>query len=123
MRRMVCGEIHKQENGCRQEIPAHDRWKFCPTCGRSTGHVQLDKLDGALTAPLNTAVTREIQIRNEGLTAVSVSLDLEAQVPQLRLADSVVGRDLSIVPTIPLKMAIHLPAFDSSRPWLGTLIV
>src|SRR2546421_8643443 len=97
---MLCYEIHKLENGCSQEIPEGAGWKYCPTCGRSTGHIQLQRLDGQLTVPENRPAIRAITLRNEGLTPVSVSLELEKPIPGVQTA-SRQPRYLAVNPRMP----------------------
>src|SRR5579871_1537758 len=86
---MLCSELHQQEDRpegrCTQELRESDVWKFCPTCGRITGHLLVEKADGRLNTPLQTPVTRTLTLHNAGWTPVNVVLDLETSLPGVQL--------------------------------------
>src|SRR5579863_3531580 len=84
---MRCCELHRQTEGCKQEIGETGGWRFCPTCGRSTGHIALlDALAGQFSVPVGAEVTRSLTLRNEGLAPVRITVDLEPGVEGVRLA-------------------------------------
>ena len=76
----------KRVSVCSQDIPPGSAWKFCPRCGRSTGHLRdLQKADLTFTIPYNKAETREFTLRaaREAETEVNAYLRLESSQAQL----------------------------------------
>ena len=122
MKAETCGQLHKQEEGCLQEVPAAGGWKFCPLCGRPTGHIHVQKMDGQLNVPMQQAQSRFVMIRNEGLTPVSVTLELEKPLSGVQLAEKQM-RSLIVIPRMPQRVELTLPALASTAHTLGTLLI
>jgi hypothetical protein len=120
---MRCCELHRQTEGCKQEIAEAGGWRFCPTCGRSTGHIALpDALAGQFSVPLGAEVTRSLTLRNEGLAPVRVNVDLEPGVEGVRLAPGQ-RRELEVPARLPRSVEIAVPALAQDARSLGTLVL
>jgi hypothetical protein len=119
---MQCYQIHQDESGCGQEIPAGG-WSYCPACGRSTGHLnRFEAADGRFHVPKNRAAVCHLTLHNRGYSAVRVALDLDEPRYGLCLAAKQ-ARDLQLNPNMPARVDLEIPAMDAESVFLGALIV
>ncbi len=74
---MRCMDIHNESDGCLQDIPGNARdWRYCPQCGRPTGHVLAPDCRFELTQGLEEP--RTITLRADGCTAITASVSLDS---------------------------------------------
>ena len=119
---MRCHELHKQPEGCTQEIPADGvAWRYCPRCGRATGHITYQPPDCKLSVPLQAAKRCQIALRNEGLTPVNVSVQLEAGLEGVRLLSYLTTA--SVDTRRPHYIELEVPPLEQSEYRLATLLV
>lgn len=116
---MICFEVHKEENGCMQDIPSGSRWKFCPKCGRPTGHAVIQEEPFVVMS--GQEERRLLRIKNNGNeSAVGVTIRLDQGLPGLEIISK---KRLIIQPGLAESVEISLPALDRANYNLGCLIL
>lgn len=124
---MLCYQLHQQESGCNQEISESGTgaglWKYCPKCGRPTGHIVVDKSEGQLDVPMDKAAACEITLRNVGLTPVNVDLELEAASTGIAFSTRQRRSDLPVIPRMPQQVELVLPPLTQSTTQIGALLI
>lgn len=116
-----CYEVHGMTDGCRQDIPLDNPWRYCPLCGRSTGHLQDDDSSrkNSIAVPPGEAQTKPITLRNIGLSPVRVTLELKSkfalQLNSKQPKEFILDREMH------KQVLIDLPALTQNETNLGTL--
>ncbi len=84
---MHCRDIHFERTGCQQEIPSNHGWKYCPRCGRATGHL-LNPAEGDrifMPAAATTATNSTLPLRGHGEMPVRIEVSIENRIETLEV--------------------------------------
>ena len=116
---MLCYEVHIEESGCMQDIPSGSRWKFCPKCGRPTGHAVIQEEPFVVMS--GKEERRLLRIKNNGKeSAVGVTVRMDQGLPGLEIVGK---KRLIIQPGLAESLELSLPPLDRANYNLGCLIL
>ncbi len=117
----LCYQIHQERSGCEYPIPIREKWRYCPACGRATGHI--NKPDGSFQVEQNNVATRQVALRNVGVSAVAVVISLEKLVEGLQFGQQQ-RRNLVISPGMAENISLQIPSLtDPCSTFLGYLCI
>ncbi len=118
---MKCGDIH--DSKCEEALPdtpsnGDEVWRFCPRCGRPTGHLIKPLSGGRLIRPHGLAGEGSIPLRIRGYSSVTVTLDLMDSAEGVILST----RKLIVSPTAGGSVVILIPEISPGEHELGTVM-
>ena len=105
---------------CGQPIPEQG-WSYCPTCGRSTGHLSFDRADARIRVSLNRASSRLLTLRNVGYAYVRVEIELHDPAAGFSF-DPQQACTFILNPRMPRQIAFMVPAL-AEKTNLGRLLI